>query len=41
MRIYWPLEVMVGHFVEVCKRGDVKVNTNEKVLVLGGEEGLN
>ena len=32
------LKVMVGHFVEVCRRG-LKVNADmNKVMVLGGEE---
>ena len=30
---------MVGHFVEVCRRRDLKVNEGKsKVMVLGGEE---
>ena len=30
----------MGHFVEVCRRG-LKVNADKsKVMVLGGEEGL-
>ena len=34
------LKVMVGYFVEVCRRG-LKFNVDEsKVRVLGGEEGL-
>ena len=33
------LKVMVGHFVEVCRKG-LKVNPDKsKVMVLGGEEG--
>ena len=35
------LKVMVGRFVEVCRRRGLKVNAvNRKVMVLGGEEGL-
>ena len=35
------LRVMVGRFVEVCRRRGLKVNTvKSKVIVLGGEEGL-
>ena len=35
------LKVMVGHFVEVCRKRGLKVNANKsKVMVLGGEEGL-
>ena len=35
------LRVMVGHFVEVCRRRGLKVNAGKsKVMVLGGEKGL-
>ena len=35
------LRVMVGRFVEVCRRRRLKVNAgNSKVMVLNGEEGL-
>ena len=35
------IRVMIGYFVEVCKRSDQKVNTGKmKVVVLGGEKGL-
>ena len=35
------LRVMVGCFVEVCRRRVLKVNAGKsKVMVLGGEEGL-
>ena len=35
------LKVMVRRFVEVCRRGGLKVNAGKsKVVVLGGEEGL-
>ena len=35
------LRVMVGRFVEVCKRRGLKVNAGKsKVMVLNGEEGL-
>ena len=34
------LKVMVGCFVEVCRR-DLKINADKSnVIVLGGEEGL-
>ena len=34
------LKVMVGHFVEVCKRKCLKVNADKnKVMMLCGEEG--
>ena len=33
------LKVMVGYFVEVCRRKGLKFNT-DKSKVLGGEEGL-
>ena len=33
--------MMVGHFVEVSRRGGLKVNADKsKVMVLVGEEGL-
>ena len=33
-------KVMIGHFVEACKRRGLRVNTdNSKVMVSGGEEG--
>ena len=33
--------VMVGCFLEVCRRGVLKINANKsKVMVLGEEEGL-
>ena len=32
---------MVGHFVEVCRRRGLKVNTGKSnVMVLNGKEGL-
>ena len=35
------LRVMVGCFIEVCRRGGLKVNAGKsKVMVLVGEEGL-
>ena len=35
------LKVMVEHFVEVCRREDLKFNADKsKVMVLGEEEGL-
>ena len=35
------LRVMVGHFVEVCRRIGLKVNAGKsKVISLGEEEGL-
>ena len=35
------LRVMVGQFVEVCRRRGLKVNEGKsKVMVLNGEEGL-
>ena len=35
------LKVMVGRFVEVCRRKGLKINADKrKVMVLGGEEGL-
>ena len=35
------LRLMVGYFVEVCRRGGLKVNAGKsKVIMLGGEEGL-
>ena len=35
------LKVMVGRFVEVCRRRGLNVNAGKsKVMVLGGEEGL-
>ena len=35
------LKVMVGHFVEVFRRRDLKVNANKrKGMVIGGEERL-
>ena len=35
------LRAMVGHFVEVCRRRFLKINTGKsKVMVLGVEEGL-
>ena len=35
------LKVMVGHFVEVCRRRGLKVNAiKSKGMVLGAEEGL-
>ena len=35
------LKVVVGHFVEVCRRRDLKVDTNKsKVIVLSGEKEL-
>ena len=35
------LRMMVGCFIEVCKRKSLKVNEDmSKVMVLGGEEGL-
>ena len=53
MKIAWPLlcrwpgemeedlKVMVGHFVEVCKRKGLKINADEsRMMVIGGEEGL-
>ena len=36
------MRVMVGWFVEVCRKRGLKVNVgNSKVMVLNGEEGLN
>ena len=33
--------MMVGHFVEVCRKRDLKVNADKnKVMGIGGEEGL-
>ena len=33
--------MMLGRFVEVCRRRGLKVNANKsKVMLLGGEEGL-
>ena len=33
--------VMVGHFIEVCKRRSLKVNAGKsKVMVIGGEDGF-
>ena len=35
------LRVMVGHFVEVCRRRCLKFNAGKsKMMMLGGEEGL-
>ena len=35
------LRVMVGHFVEVCRRKGLKINASKrKVMVLGWDEGL-
>ena len=34
------LKVMVGHFVEVCKRKGPKVNTGKSKVMMLGEEGL-
>ena len=34
------LKVMVGHFVEVCRRRGLKVNADKSNVVLGGDEGL-
>ena len=35
------LKVMVGRFVDVCRKRDLKVNAGKnKVMVLGGEEEL-
>ena len=35
------LRAMVGWFVEVCRRGGLKVNSSKsKVMVLNGKEGL-
>ena len=35
------LKTMVGHFVEVCRRRDLKIYVGKsKVKVLGGEEGF-
>ena len=35
------LRAMVGHFVEVCRRGSLKVNAGKsKVMLLNGKEGL-
>ena len=35
------LRGMVGHFIEVCRRGGLSVNAGKsKVMVLNGEEGL-
>ena len=35
------LRVMVGRFIEVCRRRGLKVKAGKsKVMVLGGEEGL-
>ena len=35
------LRVIVGLFVEVCRRGLLKVNAGKsKVMILNGEEGL-
>ena len=35
------LSLMVGHFVEVCRKRGVNVNAGKsKVMVLNGEEGL-
>ena len=35
------LRVMVGRFLEVCKRRDLKINaSNSRVMLLNGEEGL-
>ena len=35
------LRVMVGYFVQVCRRRGIKVNRGKsKVMLLGGEEGL-
>ena len=35
------LRAMVGHFVEVCRRRGLKVNSGKgKVMLLGGEEGF-
>ena len=32
---------MVGHFIEMCRRKSLKLNTDKsEVIVLGGEEGL-
>ena len=32
---------LVGHFLEVCRRRDLKINADKgKVVVLGEEEGL-
>ena len=39
MQMSW--KVMVGHFVEVCRRRGLKVNADKRnVMVLGGKEGL-
>ena len=35
------LKKMVGRFVKVCRKGDLKVSAGKyKLMVLGGEEGL-
>ena len=35
------LNVIVGRFVEVCKKRDLKINVDKsKVMVLGEKEGL-
>ena len=35
------LKVMVGRYIEVCRRRGLKVNAGKsKVMLLGGEEGL-
>ena len=34
------MRVVVGYFVEVYKRKGFKVNVGRKVMVFGGEEGL-
>ena len=35
------LKMMVGRFVEVCRRRGLELNIGKsKVIVLGGEEGL-
>ena len=34
------LKVMVGSFVEVCRRKGLKVNVNKSKVVLGGKDRL-
>ena len=35
------IRAIVGRFIEVCRRRDLKVNAGKsKVMFLGGEEGL-